>query len=72
MCIGGAEKICREYYGVLPGNKCSAKKQEILEVFRQIQITYVGATDVLRKIHNDVQKSLLVECTQTLDSLTIR
>lgn len=48
VCIGGAEKICREQYGNLPGEKMSAQKNKILECFREIGIEYVGATHILR------------------------
>jgi hypothetical protein len=71
MCFGGAEKICRESYGNLPGKKCSTQKQKFLDFFRQNQITYVGATDVLRSIYTDAQKTSINACTLTLDSLTL-
>jgi hypothetical protein len=29
--MGGAEKICRESYGNLPGQKCSAQKNKHLD-----------------------------------------
>lgn len=48
LCMGGAEKVCRESYGNLPGEKSSAQKQKILECFREIGIEYIGATDILK------------------------
>lgn len=48
VCIGGAEKICRDQYGNLPGEKCSIQKNKILECFKEIGIEYIGATDILR------------------------
>ena len=48
LCMGGAEKVCRESYGNLPGEKTSAQKQKILECFREIGIEYIGATDILK------------------------
>lgn len=48
VCIGGAEKICREQYGNLPGEKSSIQKNKILECFKEIGIEYIGATDILR------------------------
>jgi len=48
VCMGGAEKISRQQYGNLRGDKLSAQKNKILECFREIGIEYVGATDVLR------------------------
>ena len=52
VCMGGAERICRESYGNLPGAKCSAEKKKFLEFFRENQIEYVGATDILRSLIN--------------------
>jgi hypothetical protein len=50
ICMGGAEKVCREQYGNLPGEKSSSQKKKILECFREIGIEYVGATDILRSL----------------------
>jgi len=48
VCMGGAEKISRQQYGNLSGDKLSAQKNKILECFREIGIEYVGATDILQ------------------------
>ena len=48
LCIGGAEKACREQYGNLEGNQCSPIKQEFLEFYRSKQIEYIGLTDLLK------------------------
>jgi len=50
MCIGGAEKVSRESYGNLPGTKCSKQKKKFLDFFRENQIEYIGASDILRSI----------------------
>jgi len=50
LCMGGAEKICRENYGNLPGDKCSAQKKKFLDFFRENGIEYIGATDILRSL----------------------
>jgi len=50
ICMGGAEKICRESYGNLPGAKSSVQKEKFLEFFRKNQIEYVGASDILRSL----------------------
>ena len=50
ICLGGAEKICRESYGNLPGSKCTPQKQRYLDFFRENGIEYVGASDILRKL----------------------
>jgi hypothetical protein len=47
LCMGGAEKVCRESYGNLPGAKCSPKKKMFLDFFRENKIEYIGATDML-------------------------
>jgi hypothetical protein len=52
LCIGGAEKICREQYGNLPGEKCSLKKKEYLDFFKKNKIEYIGATDILKTLIN--------------------
>ncbi len=48
VCIGGAEKICREDYGNLPGGNCSPQKKKILDLFKSMNIEYIGATDILK------------------------
>lgn len=50
VCLGGAEKVCRESYGNLDGAKCSAQKMKFLNFFRENGIEYIGASDILRKL----------------------
>ena len=50
LCMGGAEKVCRESYGNLPGPKCSAQKNKYLDFWREQGIEYVGASDMLRQL----------------------
>jgi len=50
ICMGGAEKVCRESYGNLPGEKMSAQKKKILDCFHEIGIEYIGATDILKSL----------------------
>lgn len=52
ICIGGAEKICREQYGNLPGIKTTPAKMRFLNFFKENQIEYIGATDILSKVCN--------------------
>lgn len=52
VCMGGAEQVCRENYGNLPGPRCSAKKKRFLEFYRENQIEFVGATDLLLALIN--------------------
>lgn len=50
LCMGGAEKICRNSYGNLPGQKCSVEKQEILDFHKRRGAEFVGATDLLIRV----------------------
>lgn len=47
ICLGRAEKACREQYGVLPGPKMDETMAMLLDAARSLRIEYVGATDVL-------------------------
>lgn len=48
LCVGGAEKICLEKYGNLPGIKCSHQKKKFLDFFEQNNIKYISATKLLK------------------------
>lgn len=50
LCIGGAEKVCREQYGNLVGIKCSIQKKRFLDFFKENKIEYIGATDILTSL----------------------
>lgn len=50
LCMGGAEKVCRESYGNLPGAKCTAQKNKFLDFFRDNKIEFVGASDILKAL----------------------
>jgi hypothetical protein len=50
LCMGGAEKICRESYGNLPGSKCTAQKKRFLDFFRENKVEFIGASDILRSL----------------------
>jgi hypothetical protein len=52
LCIGGAEKICREQYGNLVGVKCTTQKKKFLNFFKDNNIEYVGVTDILKEFIN--------------------
>jgi hypothetical protein len=52
LCIGGAEKICREQYGNLDGVKCSIQKKKFINFFKDNNIEYVGVTDILKEFIN--------------------
>lgn len=48
ICMGGAEKVCREQYGNLAGPKCSPQKKRFIDFFKENKIEFVGATDILK------------------------
>jgi hypothetical protein len=50
LCMGGAEKICRETYGNLPGVKCTPQKQKFLDFFRQNNIEYIAASHLITSL----------------------
>ena len=50
LCMGGAERACREQYGNLTGPKCSIQKNKFLQFFKENRIEYVGATDILKSL----------------------
>jgi len=52
LCIGGAEKVCREQYGNLDGLKCSIQKKKFINFFKDNNIEYVGITDILKEFIN--------------------
>jgi hypothetical protein len=53
LCMGGAERVCREQYGNLSGSKCSIQKRKFLDFFRENGIEYVGMTDMLETLIRD-------------------
>ncbi len=50
ICLGGAEKICREEYGNLPGEKTSKNKQKILDFYKEMGIEYWAMTDLIKDL----------------------
>lgn len=50
LCIGGAEKVCREQYGNLDGAKCSTQKKILIDCFKTNRIEFIGATDILKAL----------------------
>ena len=47
ICMGGAEKVCRESYGNLSGPRCSPQKKKFLDFFRENKIEYIAASELL-------------------------
>lgn len=52
LCMGGAEKACREQYGNLPGDKCTSRKIKYLEFFKANDVEFIGATDILKRFNS--------------------
>ena len=50
LCMGHAEKECREKFGNLTGDKCVPQKKKFLDFFRENGIEYVGATELMRSL----------------------
>ena len=50
LCIGCAEKVCREHYGNLDGDKSTEKKRRFIEFYKQNGIEWVGATELIEQI----------------------
>jgi hypothetical protein len=50
LCMGGAEKVCREQYGNLAGAKCSIQKKRFIDCFEENRIYFIGATDILKAL----------------------
>lgn len=53
ICLGGAERICREQYGNLDGEKCSIQKRKFLNFYKEMGIEFVGATELLSSLIRD-------------------
>jgi hypothetical protein len=51
LCMGGAERECREHYYNI-GEKCSEKKKKYLDFYRENGVEFVGATDLMKHIVN--------------------
>ena len=50
ICIGGAEKICKEQYGNLSGEMCTPQKKLFIDFYRQQGFEYIGASDLIKHI----------------------
>ncbi len=53
LCIGCAEKLCREKYGNLCSVRTTAKKQKFIDFYKENGIEWVGATELIRQIVNN-------------------
>ena len=46
VCIGGAEKMCKENYGILSKNK-DERACKFIDFYKSMDIEYIGITDIL-------------------------
>jgi hypothetical protein len=53
ICIGGAEKLSKERYGILEGTSCSPKKKMYIDFFKENKIEYEGITSILQSMIPD-------------------
>jgi hypothetical protein len=49
LCIGGAEKRCREEYGNLGEDRCAPAKKKMLDFYGEMGFEYVAASDLLKE-----------------------
>ena len=64
-CLGGAEKSCKEQYGILDGPKMDKEAKEILDFWKKKKIEYIGMSDALKNlIKNKEAKESDVEETE--------
>ena len=69
VCVGGAEKICKENYGILSKNK-DENASKILDFYKSMGIEYRGITDILKtliKPPKAKRKSEIIEKCKKLD-----
>ncbi len=51
ICLGNAERLSRENYGNLVGEKMNEEKKKIIDFYKnELNIEYVGVTDLLKEI----------------------
>ena len=50
LCMGCAEKLSREHYGNLSGEKCTEKKNKFIDFYKEMGIEWVGATELIKEI----------------------
>ena len=55
-CLGGAEKNCREQYGILEGPKMDEEAKDILDFLKKKKIEYVGFSDALTILITNTEK----------------
>ena len=53
ICMGGAERLCREAYGILPGKFYDDTAHEMLNIYKEkFNIEYIGYTDFVKRLND--------------------
>lgn len=50
LCIGCAEKECRDKYQLFSYEKCTPKRRMLLDTYKTMNIEYIAATDLLKRV----------------------
>jgi hypothetical protein len=51
ICMGGAEKLCKETYGILEGKVYDDTSHKILNFYKEkLNIEYIGYTDLIKRL----------------------
>ena len=56
VCIGGAEQMCVEEYGILSDRMITRQKQKFIDFYKENRIEYIGASQIIKQIieENDI------------------
>jgi len=58
-CLGGAEKSCREQYGILDGPKMDKEAKEFLDFWKKKKIEYIAMSDALKNLIKEETDDLI-------------
>jgi len=50
ICVGGMEKMSKEKYGNLEGDKMNDRRREIIDKYKSMGIRYVGLSDIVDRL----------------------
>ena len=50
VCIGGAEQMCVEEYGILSDRMITRQKQKFIDFYKENKIEYIGASQIINQI----------------------
>ncbi len=59
VCLGNAEKLSRNNYGNLEGEKMTLEKKRIIDFYKdELKIEYIGITQLLKDLINKTKKDI--------------